>query len=74
MAWKKLPNAKPTITLTIDEELLKDLEDFQFDNRIKNRSQAIDALLKKSSADRSGREGLRQKASHNFHHLVILVY
>jgi metal-responsive CopG/Arc/MetJ family transcriptional regulator len=48
MAWKKLPNAKPTITLTIDEELLKDLEDFQFDNRIKNRSQAIDALLRKA--------------------------
>jgi metal-responsive CopG/Arc/MetJ family transcriptional regulator len=48
MAWKKLPNAKPTITLTIDEELLKDLEDFQFDNRIKNRSQAIDTLLRKA--------------------------
>jgi metal-responsive CopG/Arc/MetJ family transcriptional regulator len=48
MAWKKLPNAKPTITLTIDEELLKELEDFQFDNRIKNRSQAIDALLRKA--------------------------
>jgi metal-responsive CopG/Arc/MetJ family transcriptional regulator len=48
MAWKKLPNAKPTITLTIDEELLKELEDFQFDNRIKNRSQAIDTLLRKA--------------------------
>jgi metal-responsive CopG/Arc/MetJ family transcriptional regulator len=48
MAWKKLPNAKPTITLTIDEELLKELEDYQFDNRIKNRSQAIDALLRKA--------------------------
>lgn len=48
MAWRKLPNAKPTITLTIDEELLKELEDFQFDNRIKNRSQAIDTLLRKA--------------------------
>lgn len=48
MAWKKLPNAKPTITLTIDEELLKELEDYQFDNRIKNRSQAIDTLLRKA--------------------------
>lgn len=48
MAWKKLPNAKPTITLTIDEELLKELEDYQFDNRIKNRSQVIDLLLRKA--------------------------
>lgn len=48
MAWKKLPNAKPTITLTIDEELLNELEDYQFDNRIKNRSQAIDMLLRKA--------------------------
>jgi metal-responsive CopG/Arc/MetJ family transcriptional regulator len=48
MAWKKTQNAKPTITLTIDEELLKDLEDYQFDNRIKNRSQAIDELLRRA--------------------------
>jgi metal-responsive CopG/Arc/MetJ family transcriptional regulator len=48
MAWKKSDNAKPTITLTIDEELLKLLEDYQFDNRIKNRSQAIDELLRKA--------------------------
>jgi metal-responsive CopG/Arc/MetJ family transcriptional regulator len=48
MAWKKLPNAKPTITLTIDEEFLKELEDYQFDNRIKNRSQVIDLLLRKA--------------------------
>lgn len=47
MAWKKTDNAKPTITLTIDEELLKQLEDYQFDNRIKNRSQAIAELLRK---------------------------
>ena len=48
MAWKKTTNAKPTITLTIDEELLKELEDYQFDNRIRNRSQAIDELLRKA--------------------------
>lgn len=48
MAWKKTANARPTITLTIDEELLKQLEDYQFDNRIKNRSQAIDELLRKA--------------------------
>jgi metal-responsive CopG/Arc/MetJ family transcriptional regulator len=47
MAWKKTANARPTITLTIDETLLKLLEDYQFDNRIKNRSQAIDELLRK---------------------------
>ncbi|KYG28144.1 hypothetical protein [Alkalihalobacillus trypoxylicola] len=45
---KKSPNAKPIINITIDEELLKLVEDYQFDNRIKNRSQAIQELLKKA--------------------------
>lgn len=47
MAWKKTKNARPTITLTIDEELLKELEDYRFDNRLPNRSQAIAELLRK---------------------------
>lgn len=44
---KKTPNAKPIINITIDEELLKQVEDFQFDNRIKNRSEAIRLLILK---------------------------
>lgn len=46
--FKKTPNAKPIINITIDEELLKKVEDFQFDNRIKNRSEAIRQLLLKA--------------------------
>lgn len=47
IGWKKTPNAKPTITVTLDEELLKRIEDYQFENRIKNRSQAIQQLILK---------------------------
>lgn len=45
--WKKTPNAKPIVTITLDEELLKKIEDYQFDNRLKNRSQAIQELILK---------------------------
>jgi metal-responsive CopG/Arc/MetJ family transcriptional regulator len=44
--WKKTPNAKPTITITIDEETLKKIEDFQFENRITSRSKALSELIK----------------------------
>jgi metal-responsive CopG/Arc/MetJ family transcriptional regulator len=43
--FKKTPNAKPIINITIDEELLEKVEDFQFANRIKNRSEAIRQLV-----------------------------
>lgn len=45
--WKKTPNAKPTITITLNEELIKKIEDYQFENRIKSRSQAITELILK---------------------------
>ena len=45
--WKKTPNAKPTITITLNEELIKRIEDYQFENRIKSRSQAITELILK---------------------------
>jgi metal-responsive CopG/Arc/MetJ family transcriptional regulator len=43
--FKKTPNAKPIINITIDEELLLKVEDYQFNNRIKNRSEAIRQLV-----------------------------
>lgn len=46
--FKKTPNAKPIINITIDEDLLKKVEDFQFENRIKNRSEAIRQLILKA--------------------------
>jgi Arc/MetJ-type ribon-helix-helix transcriptional regulator len=48
---KKTPNAKPIINITIDDELLKKVEDYQFENRIKNRSEAIRQLLLKAMDD-----------------------
>lgn len=45
---KKSPNAKPIINITIDDDLLQKVEDFQFENRIKNRSEAIRLLLLKA--------------------------
>jgi metal-responsive CopG/Arc/MetJ family transcriptional regulator len=45
---KKTPNAKPIINITIDEDLLQKVEDFQFENRIKNRSEAIRKLILKA--------------------------
>jgi metal-responsive CopG/Arc/MetJ family transcriptional regulator len=45
---KKTPNAKPIINITIDDDLLQKVEDFQFENRIKNRSEAIRQLILKA--------------------------
>ncbi|WP_187442730.1 CopG family ribbon-helix-helix protein [Rossellomorea vietnamensis] len=53
---KKTPNAKPIINITIDDDLLKKVEDFQFENRIKNRSEAIRQLILKAMVDKESRE------------------
>lgn len=44
--WKKTPNSKPTITITLNEELLKIVEDYQYTNRIPSRSKAINEIIK----------------------------
>lgn len=43
--WKKMPNAKPIINITIDEDLLQKVEDFRFENKLANRSQTISYLV-----------------------------
>jgi metal-responsive CopG/Arc/MetJ family transcriptional regulator len=40
-----MPSKKPLITLVVDEKLLERIEDFRFDNRIANRSEAIRILV-----------------------------
>ena len=35
------------VLLTLPKELLKEIENYQFENRIKNRSQAIRELIEK---------------------------
>lgn len=38
---------KPRFSITVDEQLLKAIEDFRFGNRIAMRSEAIVQLIKK---------------------------
>lgn len=46
---------KPRYTITIDEELLKKIDDFRFENRFPNRTQATLELI------RLGMEALEKK-------------
>lgn len=45
MAIDKTKNKQ--VLVTISNELLKEIEDFQFENRIPNRNEAIRRLLEK---------------------------
>lgn len=42
---------KPRSSITFDEELFKRLEDYRFENRCKNRSQAVVELVRKGLDD-----------------------
>jgi hypothetical protein len=45
MGYKKTPNARPIINITIPDELLDEVENFRFTERKRNRSQAICQIL-----------------------------
>lgn len=38
---------KPIISIVLDEETLKKVEDYQFENRITSRSKALNEIIKK---------------------------
>ena len=40
-----MPTLNPRITFTLSEEMANRIDEFRFDNRIKNQTQAIVALL-----------------------------
>ena len=42
-----MPTDKPRFTIIIDEELLKRLEDYRFEHRCPNRTQAVLELMRK---------------------------
>ncbi len=46
-----MPTEKPRITFAISKEKLEELEAYRFENRIKNQTQAILALIEKGLAD-----------------------
>lgn len=50
-----MPTQKPQFTIVVDEETLEKIEDFRFNERYPNRSQAINYLIKK------GLEGIEQE-------------
>lgn len=43
-----MPTEKPKILITLDENLLKRIEDFRFENRVNTRSEAIRRLLEEA--------------------------
>ena len=43
---KIMPSKKPQILLVVEEELLEQIDDFRFDNRIGSRSEAVRQLIK----------------------------
>ena len=40
-----MPTKMPMVSFAVDDELMKRLDDFRFDNRINTRSEAIRRLL-----------------------------
>lgn len=45
MGYKKYPNVRPIINITISDDLLEEVENFRFAERKRNRSQAICQIL-----------------------------
>lgn len=41
-----MPTQKPIISVVLDEETLKKVEDFQFSNRIPSRSKALNEIIR----------------------------
>ena len=41
-----MPTEKPRYTITLDEEMLKKIDDFRFENRLPNRTQATLELIR----------------------------
>jgi len=45
-----MPTEKPKILITFDDDLLKRIDDYRFENRINSRSEAIRRLIEESLA------------------------
>lgn len=60
---------KPRFTVTLDDDLFDEVEQFRYDNRYPNRSMAINALLKagvdalKDQDDKSIKKATRKRKS-----------
>lgn len=45
-----MPTEKPRYTITLDEEMLRKIDDFRFENRFPNRTQATLELIRMGMA------------------------
>ena len=41
-----MPTNKPRFTITVSEEMLKDIDDFRFESRYPTRTQAVNELFR----------------------------
>lgn len=58
-----MPTNKKQFSLVVDDELMKAINDYQFDNRIKNRTQAINQLIHLGIQAILAEEAEKQKAA-----------
>ena len=63
-----MPTDKPRYSITVDEELLKKIDDFRFENRYPNRTQATVELIRlgvEAYARKERQKELRKKRKEN---------
>lgn len=63
-----MPTDKPRYSITVDEELLKKIDDFRFENRYPNRTQATVDLIRlgvEAYARKERQKELRKKRKEN---------
>lgn len=56
-----MPTEKPRYTITLDEEMLKKIDDFRFENRFPNRTQATLELIRIGIEELEKRQKKAQK-------------
>ena len=63
-----MPTDKPRYSITVDEELLKKIDDFRFENRYPNRNQATLELIRlgmEAFARKERQKELRKRRKEN---------
>lgn len=65
-----MPTEKPRVSFALSEELLKQIDDFKYENRIKNQSQAIIALINRGFEAVAGTQAELQALSKEETHLL----
>lgn len=61
-----MPTEKPRVTITMTEEQLRQIEDYRFNNKIKNQTQAILSLVEKGIDELERRDAEKQKIPPSF--------